>query len=82
MNPTNTATFTAVTTTCNRLPALRLLACTAVSTTTTATASTRGGNAGPTLPAYRSRARAAAAVGAANPTVADTQPDRKPRAGW
>ncbi len=82
IKPTSTTTFRAVTTTCNRLPARRLMPCTSVSSSTTLTASSLGGNPGHTLPAYCSRASAAAAVGAANPTVADTQPDRKPSAGW
>jgi hypothetical protein len=48
---------------------------------TKAIASSSGGAAGTTDLAYSPNAMAASATGAANPTVADTQPARNPKAG-
>ena len=78
---TNTPTLKAVITTCSRLPARVLRPCTRVSASTTTTESQVGCSPGHTRRVYSPKASAASAVGAAKPTVADTQPERNPNAG-
>ena len=55
--------------------------CTIDTSQTTPTASASGGAPGSTDLPYSPNAIAASATGAANPTVADTQPARNPNAG-
>src|SRR5882724_9087682 len=58
------------------------LSCTSDTTHTTPTASMSGGASGRIDLPYSPNAIAASATGAAKPTVADTQPATKPKAGW
>ena len=55
--------------------------CTIETSHTTPMASGIGGTPGMTDLAYSPKAMAASATGAAKPTVAETQPARKPKAG-
>src|SRR3954467_14317283 len=57
------------------------VSCTSETRHTKAMANGIGGPPGPTHLAYSPNAIAASATGAAKPTVADTQPARKPKAG-
>ena len=58
------------------------MAWTTASTVTSPAASQVGDSAGNTDAKYVPKVIAARAVGAANPIVAETQPDTNPAAGW
>src|SRR5262245_61869523 len=66
----------------NALPSRMPRKCTSPTSQVTARPSTSGGIPGTMALKYSPNAMAASAIGAANPTVAETQPARNPNAGW
>src|SRR5262249_11477871 len=65
----------------NALPSRMPRTCTSATSQETARPSTSGGIPGTMALKYSPNAMAASAIGAANPTVAETQPARNPNAG-
>jgi hypothetical protein len=65
----------------NALPSRMPRRCTSATSHDTARPRTTGGIPGTIALKYSPNAMAANAIGAANPTVAETQPARKPKAG-
>src|SRR4029077_19317709 len=65
----------------NALPSRVPRKCTSATSQQTARPSTRGGIPGTMALKYSPNAMAASAIGAANPTVAETQPARNPNGG-
>src|SRR5262249_39540124 len=80
-NPMISVNMRTVQTFWNALPSRMPRKCTSATSQETARPSTSGGIPGTMALKYSPNAMAASAIGAANPTVAETQPARNPNAG-
>ncbi len=81
MKTTMSASLKSVATIWKRAPKTMLRRCTSVASATMPMESASGAMPGARSAAYLAKAIAASAIGAAKPTVSESQPERKPTAG-